>query len=315
MTTLPPATLANVLPPNRDHCFFEDHARYPFDPRPSHFSRLNAWWLAEASLLAYDDAEHADLGFRRAGFEVAGSGRAASCGQYYVATTDEIVIVAFRGTRVLKLGVQPTIIDVVRGVIEDVCVDANCIASSWAGHGIVHRGFQSAWQSLSENLESTLRELTEAKPQRSVWFTGHSLGGALATLAASQWPHASGLCTFGSPAVGDETFASHFPVPAFRFVNGHDVVSRLPPPLPVGVAGAYRHVGRLKYLCHEGRLHEEVPPATPLVERIIGQVMHGGETLARLWQGELGLLSGDAIVDHTPLYYALRLKALREHSI
>ncbi len=313
MTALPPATLANILPPNRDHCFFEDHDRHPFDPRPSRFSRLNAWWLAEASLLAYDDPEHAIPSFGRAGFDAAASGQAAGCVRYYVATTEETVIVAFRGTRVLKWDIEPKITDAVRGVIEDVCIDANCIGSSWAGHGIVHRGFQSAWQSLSQDLESTLRELTDTKPRRSVWFTGHSLGGALATLAASQWPHAAGLCTFGSPAVGDEMFASHFCVPAFRFVHGHDVVPRLPPQLPTGVAGAYRHVGRLKYLCHEGRLHAEFPPATSIVDRIVGQVMHTRETLARLWQGELGLLPGDAFLDHTPLYYALRLKALREH--
>ena len=63
-----------------------------------------------------------------------------------------------------------------------------------------------------------------------MWLCGHSLGGALVTLAAARLlreglsPH--GLYTYGHPRVGDRTgfvrkFNQHFRAWAFRFVKKH----------------------------------------------------------------------------------------------
>jgi hypothetical protein len=59
--------------------------------------------------------------------------------------------------------------------------------------------------------------------------TGHSLGAALATLAAVDTTPAR-LVTFGSPRVGDEAFRALFAgLEVRRFVDCCDVVSRVPP--------------------------------------------------------------------------------------
>jgi predicted lipase len=68
---------------------------------------------------------------------------------------------------------------------------------------------------------------------------GHSLGAALATLAADRLPDVQGLYTFGSPRVGDKGFQAHFRVKAYRLVNGKDIVPTVPG------EGPFRHVGEL----------------------------------------------------------------------
>jgi hypothetical protein len=68
-----------------------------------------------------------------------------------------------------------------------------------------------------------------------VVFTGHSLGAAVATLAAADWQasqpgRAAELVTFGSPRVGDGVFAAGLgPLPTVRHVHCADVVTRVPP--------------------------------------------------------------------------------------
>jgi len=82
---------------------------------------------------------------------------------------------------------------------------------------------------------------------------GHSLGGALATLAAMDIklnvPGKSVSCyTFGSPKVGDSAFAGAYNklVPdTHRFVNDTDLVPKIPP-------FGYEHVGDLHHLGPSG---------------------------------------------------------------
>jgi acetyl esterase/lipase len=84
-----------------------------------------------------------------------------------------------------------------------------------------------------------------------LYITGHSLGGALAVLAAAllqrQYPalaaKLSGVYTFGQPMVGDAAFAEacqrDFGGKLFRHVYGHDLVAHLPPLS----AGKFVHFG------------------------------------------------------------------------
>lgn len=68
-----------------------------------------------------------------------------------------------------------------------------------------------------------------------VYITGHSLGGALATIFYSYCKKCdidAELVTFGSPRVGDKEFAEYLnsgnPEKMRRYVNGSDVVCRIP---------------------------------------------------------------------------------------
>ena len=72
----------------------------------------------------------------------------------------------------------------------------------------VHRGFQEAYEAVHPRLLAWL-EASDARSQELV-LAGHSLGGALSTLAAVKLQHlgsrVSAVVTFGSPRVGHEGF-------------------------------------------------------------------------------------------------------------
>ena len=89
----------NVIPPNLEYKYFADSSNHPFRHTTEEFQLVNAWWLAESSLLAYAESNFATEQFAKAGLQLVGpqplSGPSTQC---YVAHTDEFVIVAFRGT-------------------------------------------------------------------------------------------------------------------------------------------------------------------------------------------------------------------------
>ncbi|CAJ1400601.1 unnamed protein product [Effrenium voratum] len=109
----------------------------------------------------------------------------------------------------------------------------------------VHRGFYKSWQSLESQ---TLRALSELGcEKRPVRLSGHSLGGAMAMLAAFQLSFnftIKELYTFGQPRVGDQGWVDAFEarmakanVAYFRVTDYMDPVPHLPPAWLMG----YRH--------------------------------------------------------------------------
>jgi Lipase (class 3) len=123
--------------------------------------------------------------------------------------------------------------------------------------GLVHRGFLDGINAL----ETELQEFDAiAKDAEHVWITGHSLGGALAVIAAARSKMkgiSPSLYTYGQPRVGFGNFADRFaielPGRLIRFVNQSDIVTRVPPGL------LYRHTGILKRIVRPGVL--EMAPA------------------------------------------------------
>ena len=85
---------------------------------------------------------------------------------------------------------------------------------------------------------------------RTLWLTGHSLGGALATLCAQMFNEVQGVYVFGSPRVGDTAFAAAYARPLWRFCNDGDVVVTVPlngvPLLPFlpSFLPKYEHAGK-----------------------------------------------------------------------
>jgi pimeloyl-ACP methyl ester carboxylesterase len=98
---------------------------------------------------------------------------------------------------------------------------------------------------------------------RSLWLCGHSLGGALATLAADRLTGVTGVFTFGSPAVGDARFASRWNVPGKRFRNFTDIVPWLP-------MLKYRHVKSGVYFNSAGELVPEPNDLRLLLDAMVG---------------------------------------------
>jgi pimeloyl-ACP methyl ester carboxylesterase len=107
----------------------------------------------------------------------------------------------------------------------------------------VHPGFAEALQSVWQTLQKQLVNFG-TKP---IWLTGHSLGGAIATLLAYQLPtRVAALYTFGSPCVGTTAFAQTFKNKGlqdktFRYLHGDDAVAKSFEFLKMD----YQHVGQL----------------------------------------------------------------------
>jgi pimeloyl-ACP methyl ester carboxylesterase len=165
----------------------------------------------------------------------------------------------------------------------------------------VHRGFAGALEEVWEPLAARLDAL--AAGGRRVFFTGHSLGAALATMAAARWraravAEAAAVYTFGSPRVGDAAFVASLACPVFRIVNNNDVVAHVPLP------GLYQHAGQLHLFDASGRGVAGPDLWLRLREAAAGRLLRTREWLRSAAQGAL-LVPGDPLVCHAPLYYAL----------
>ena len=117
--------------------------------------------------------------------------------------------------------------------------DARANGDPWPyGGGTVHHGFFEAFESLRENLETTLALALANFAIKPVCVCGHSLGGALATLIACYLRRVRKtlpvqLYTCGQPRVGTLSFAKNFwrdddKFSYFRTANALDLVTWVP---------------------------------------------------------------------------------------
>jgi len=280
----PTPDLQFVFHPEADGGYrhFDGHDTVPFDPAAATMTRANAWWLAEAALLAYWDPDEARQRFAAAGLaaELVESGDT----QAYVASMPGAVIVTFRGSEQDRLG--------------DAFDDAR-FGLVRATHGSVHIGFRDA---LDRIWPAILGKLTPLTGSRTVWFTGHSLGAALATLAADRFPTTAGVCTIGSPRIGDRAFAAafdaQFGASAARYVNGADIVTHVPPPFPL----PYKHVGQLRQITADGRITTQAPVLSHFVGDIFGGVGPLQDVVGALQSGAMRR-APNFLLDHMPRGY------------
>jgi triacylglycerol lipase len=269
----PEITRHNLLPPY-NYPFFtfgdeeQNHLRCD-DPRhglglgpAKEFRFADAWWLAESATLCYDNPERVGAGFGAAGLDhVEFINDAETDTDLYVAHNDRHVVVAFRGT---ESGLRRGETDFTHIFIDIVATDGRFKPTPFAGDprkGKVHGGWQRGVERVWGTLRPRLEHLRDGR--REVWFTGHSLGGALATIAAAKAAEIAGfdlrgLYTIGSPRVGDATFKAHFDgllrdryrMEYYRFVHRQDLVTTVPPP-PLF---PFTHVGTLKQIHENGEI-------------------------------------------------------------
>jgi hypothetical protein len=298
---LPHITLMNLRPPYDDFDYFADSAGHPFRHDATAFELVNAWWLCEAATLSYSDPQFVRDTFQKK--TVLQDVRDFSTGggtQCFVASNDDFAIVAFRGTETSpRRGTRADF----REVFADLLADADVRPSAFGPGASVHHGFSAAVDEVWEG--GGLKDFIAGLASRTIWFTGHSLGAALATLAAVRSERLNGLYTFGSPRVGNGGFADAFKrvladkgVEYFRFVNNKDVVTTLPP------RGFYTHVGTLRHIDVRGQIHE----SSTLFERLSNEVRNlipfdgTGALDPRFFN-----LIPNALEDHVPTLYAMRI--------
>lgn len=205
----------------------------------------NAYGLARLSQLAYED----EAGFR-AGLGGLGIGdadvvsfanRCTGAFAYYVSSGD-FRAVTFRGTEPHEWA--------------DLEADDPGLGK-WRGAGEIGAGydkqFLSVWKAApSCGVTKGLAEVLATRRGGELYVTGHSLGGALATvmlaetLVAKEPVPVTALYTFGSPKVGDADFGYQLTAKAaaaktamFRFVRKNDIVTGQPRIVSHDGAGMY----------------------------------------------------------------------------
>lgn len=262
---IPELSLDTYLPPVKAHPqgHFWLAGEHPFEPRATAFHSANAWWLAEAALLAYHNEAEVKAKLPKSWNLVRFLSRQST--QAYVAAGPDAVIVAFRGTEIRNF----------TQFVADWLMNFT-VQLEPEGGGRCHGGFLDGVNLVQAELAATLEELGAGLP---VWFTGHSLGAALATIAAGRHGKAQGLYTFGSPRVGDAAYCSHFPSRSTRIVNQRDPVANVPR------ARGYSHVGAPLWIDAQGQAHHQEPELTDL------PLPHHA-------------------IDHAPILYSIRLANL-----
>jgi pimeloyl-ACP methyl ester carboxylesterase len=189
---------------------------------------------------------------------------------------DGMAVIAFRGT-------QP-------GSLADIGVDLSFRLSGWTGAGRVHEGFRDSFHAVRGDIEAWIA--ANGVPAGSLLVCGHSLGGALATLAASAWKPAH-MVTIGSPRVGDAVFAQSIPAASCRRIfNCCDAVARLPP-RTIG----YEHVEPSTFIDAQGRAVANPGGLAVDLER------HRGRADFFASYAGLGNVPTRDLADHAPINY------------
>ncbi len=163
--------------------------------------------------------------------------------------------------------------------------------------GRVHSGFKGEVDKLWDKIKE---DIVREQKTRHLYFIGHSLGAAMATIIASRCigdqiiKSPVALHTFGSPRVGWPSYINNFPMTHYRWVNNSDIVTRVP-----FYFMGYRHHGVCMYFNHWGNLRN----------------IDGWQRTKDVWRGIIkGIqnLKFDSISDHNPKEYIKHIKKLRD---
>lgn len=178
--------------------------------------------------------------------------------------------------------------------LRDALVDSRFLQETFHESGCVHAGFLREY----EAIQADVFDYVLSNPKRTVRISGHSLGGAIATLLAVELAKDGfqvELVTLGSPRVGDGEFKKTYEaltnIDHVRIVHNLDLVPRLP-------KFNYQHVCDPLHIDSEGRT--------------IGAVRG---FFRWLWCADEILLSdldGRGIRDHSVIAYLIALERFLE---
>jgi len=295
---LPPQTVEVLSPPANQffpYVFFENVAANPFQPGDANFNLRNAWWLMDASFLAYSDEAKIQTEFQKIAGTTVKTFFTSRTTQCYVVSTNDWIVLVFRGTQV----------DDFWQAVIDWATDFELVPVPDAHGDRVHAGFKHALEEVWTDVSGYILSL-QTTLKRPLWIAGHSLGAALGTIAAnlcSDNPTLgfAGLYTYGSPRVGNRGFGKRIPPKVvFRFQNDSDIVTQLP------LGFGFHHVGAVEFIDGAGHLHPGVDRATQLFLQTSSNL----SSVAALSIAGLLSAGGDLpmpgfLADHAPLNYAI----------
>ncbi len=136
--------------------------------------------------------------------------------QAILVSAESFIALAFRGTEAMS--------------IRDIKSDVRARKRTCESGGKMHSGFYDAFENVRPMVEEAIN--APAHADKPLYVTGHSLGGAVATVAAKKLAHPGGIAacySFGAPRVGDDDWVAEIRTPVYRLVNSADCVTMLPP--------------------------------------------------------------------------------------
>ena len=274
-----------VFSPGSSTSFFVDLTLNLFEPQRVDYSPRNAWWLAELSRVIYR----------------------LSTVENNMVLPDRVTILQNAGLREVAFfnnrGTQAAIISapntfdvlVFRGTDENADWLAN-LKFDFAGN--VHAGFQRALDDVWAPIETALKQL-----HGPLFITGHSLGGALAVLAAARLSSDQvkrAVYIYGAPRVGNSEFVKNYPanVSVHRIVNDDDIVTTVPPAL-----FGFRHVGEARSITEDGQL-------VLRCRFSFASLLRDARSLVQRAREEEGVPLPGCLADHAPVNYVAWLQRL-----
>jgi triacylglycerol lipase len=196
--------------------------------------------FARLASIAYSNIDDAKKQARKLGFTTVEFYEKDGAQAYRFMNKTDLVI-ACRGT-------QPSEFNDIKADLKAMPVVAETVSR-------VHRGFKAEVDELWPAVEQDI--LRKRNLGKTLWFCGHSLGAAMATIMASRCMHnielndPVELYTYGSPRVGWKKYCKSLGVIHHRWVNNNDIVTRV----PLRLMG-YTHHGSEHYLNAYGNVRK-----------------------------------------------------------
>ena len=188
--------------------------------------------FAKLSSIAYNNIKEAKSQAKKLGFTTTEFYEKDGAQAYRFMNKNDLVI-ACRGT-------QPTEFNDLKADLRALPVMAETV-------GRVHIGFKTEVDDIWPMIEQDINRKTNLK--KDLWFCGHSLGAAMATIMASRAKHnvelndPVELFTYGSPRVGWREYCNSLNVIHHRWKNNNDIVTTV----PLAVMG-FKHHGTEHYI-------------------------------------------------------------------
>lgn len=294
----------------------EQNSRERAQENNAHYSTESALLCAQAAAWSYSKGETLQARLTRLGmkidlckaFHVQNSGLFLDAHAFLSADYDsKIAILSFRGTEVAT----GTNID----LLADMAVDPVAFNESphWRVHGGFYSNLHSVWHRILVQMEEILPKIDY------LYFTGHSLGGALAVLAAAELyldqdgkqpasytalrEKFCGLYTFGQPMVGNERFADEcekqFGHLTYRHVYHKDLIAVLPPK----TSGEFCHFGQEFHVSKENTWERTDHESKQVNTLLLSLPLAGLALLAKHFPWSKRLPTPHSLGDHLPYYY------------
>ena len=191
--------------------------------------------FANIAAITYDDPKTAKTKFNAIGCTIVEFFDIDNAQAYLLKNNDGIHVLSFRGTEVT----EPS----------DILADLKAGKNIEPVGGKIHVGFKGEINKLWPTIQKSVANIN------SLYVTGHSLGAAMATIAAGRMQSkVLALVTFGSPRVGNKQYVNSLTVTHYRVQNNCDDVTKVPFKLM-----GFAHHGTHKYLNYYGAFRTLTP--------------------------------------------------------